>query len=1070
MNAIVVIALKRPYTFVVLAILILLFGGRAALTTPTDIFPNIGIPVIAVVWTYNGLTPEDMSGRVIYYYERSVTTEVNNIEHIESQSLYGRGIVKIFFQPGTNISAAEAQVAAVSQTVLKQMPKGITTPEILVYSASSVSVLNLQVSGKGLTVQQLENYATNFIRPALIAVKGVAIPSPYGGTSRTVEVDLDQNALREHNLSAQDVLAALDKQNLVVPAGDQKIGKFDYLVRTNAQPIKIDTFNDLPIKRVGDAIVTMRDVAFVHSGGPPEINMVLLKGKQAVLLEILKSGDASTLSVVADVKKMIPTILKTLPDGVTITPLDDASKFVRASIYDVLREMATAAGLTGLLVLLFLGNGRMTLIVATSIPLSILSSVAALSVIGETINVMTLGGLALAVGILVDDATVMMENISSHLEQGQELEPAIIDAANQIVVPTFVSTLCICIVFLPLFSLGGVGGYLFKPLAEAIIFAMIASFILSRTLVPTMAAYLLAGHVEATKAAKGEGARPGLFRRFQQGFEHRFERFREGYRGLLEEILAVRVRFILVFLGAALASLVLALFLGRNFFPETNSDTMAMHMRAQVGTRIEDTGKLATLAGGAIDRLLPGHVKSIIDNCGLPNSGINEAYAASGTIGPQDCDLTLKLDSDDAPVEHYRDVLRQHLPALFPGTTFSFPPGDITSKILNFGLPAPIDVQVVGRDERADDEYAKKLLRVMARIPGIADPLIQQAYNGPTLSIDAGRSFATESGVNIKDIADNALTTLSGSDQIQPNFWLDQSNGVAYAINIQTPQSQMDTIDQLETIPVDGGAGNPQGTQPQLLGALGQVSQVGSPLLVSHYDILPVIDIYAGLQGIDLGTVYDGVRKAVRDTAKEVPHGALVTIRGQATTMYGAYGELLLGLGTAIILVYLVIVVNFQSWLDPFVIITALPAAVAGIVWSLFVTHTSLSVPALTGAIMCMGTATANSILVVSFARDRLAEHGDAVAAAVEAGHARIRPVMMTALAMIIGMLPMASSNTQNAPLGRAVVGGLTFATFATLLFVPAVFALVHGGRAKGAGTPAAGRSSVQPQAAGAAS
>ncbi len=697
---------------------------------------------------------------------------------------------------------------------------------------------------------------------------------------------------------------------------------------------------------------------------------------------------------------------------------------------------------------------------------------AALAAIGETINVMTLGGLALAVGILVDDATVMIENISSHLEDGQELEPAIVEAANQIVVPTFVSTLCICIVFLPLFSLHGIGGYLFRPLAEAIIFAMIASFVLSRTLVPTMAVYLLRGHAEATK--NGGDDHPGFFRRFQRGFEHRFDRFREGYRGLLEDIVAVRVGFILVFLGVALVSLTLALFLGRDFFPETNSDTLAMHMRAQVGTRIEDTGKLADLTGQAIDRLLPGKVVSIIDNCGMPNSGIDQAYSASETIGPQDCDLTMKLNSDDAPLERYRDVLRQHLPELFPGTTFSFPPGDITSKILNFGLPAPIDVQVVGRDESADDAYAKTLLAAMARIPGIADPFIQQAYNGPTLSIDTRRSFATVSGVTIKDVADNALVTLSGSAQIQPNFWLDPSNGVAYAINIQTPQPAMDKFDQLETVPIDNGDGNPRGTQPQLLGALGQVKQVGSPLLVSHYDIIPVIDIYASLQGLDLGTVYDGVEKAVRDPAGARPHGARVVVRGQATTMYGAYGELLLGLLTSIILVYLVIVVNFQSWLDPFVIITALPAAIAGIVWSLFVTHTSLSVPALTGAIMCMGTATANSILVVSFARDRLAEHGDATAAAVEAGHARIRPVMMTALAMIIGMLPMATSNTENAPLGRAVIGGLTFATFATLLFVPAVFALVHGGRAKangkGDGKPAAERSAAHPQAAEAAS
>ena len=1068
MNAIVLVALKRPYTFVVLAILILLFGGAAAIDTPTDIFPNIGIPVVAVVWTYNGLTPEDMSGRIIYYYERQLTTVVSNIQHIESQSLYGRGIVKVFFQPHTNIAVAQAQIAAVSQTVLKQMPPGITPPEVLVYNASSVPVLDLQVAGKGMTVQQLENLASNFIRPELISVPGVAIPAPYGGTSRTVEVDLNQRGLLEHGLSAQDVLHALDKQNLVLPAGDQKIGKIDFLVKTNAQPIQIASFNDLPIKKVGNAVVYMHDVAFVHSGGPPETNMVLVGGKQAILLEVLKTGDASTLAVVAGIKRMLPQLLKTLPPGVTITPLNDASKFVRASIVDVVREMGIAATLTGLLVLLFLGSWRSTLIVATSIPLAILSSVLALSWFGETINVMTLGGLALAVGILVDDATVMIENITSHLEEGQELQPAIIDGANQIVVPTFVSTLCICIVWLPMFSLGGVAGYLFLPLAEAIVFAMIASFILSRTLVPTMAAYLLRGQVAARQTAKNrQGARPdGIFTRFQRGFESRFTRFRDGYRTMLEKVVARRGRFILGFLAAALSSLVLIAFLGRNFFPEVNSATFELHMRAQIGTRIEDAGKLAVLVGHSIRRLLPGKVTGIVDNCGLPVSGINEAYSESGTIGPEDCNLTVSLNSGASPIERYRDRLRKNLPKLFPGTAFSFPPGDITAKILNFGLPAPIDVQVVGRDQEADNEYAKKLLLKLAHIPGIADANIQQAYNEPTLSIRAARSFATETRINEGNIADNALDTLSGSGQVQPNYWLDTKNGVSYLINIQTPQPSMDTMNALETIPIDRGDGDPGGRGAQLLGALGTISQVGSPLLVSHYDIMPVIDIYASRQVRDLGGVYDAVRKAVHDTARQLPGSAHVRIRGQATTMGSAYRQLVLGLLLSIVLVYLVIVVNFQSWLDPFIIITGLPAALAGVVWSLFVTHTSLSVPALTGAIMCMGTATANSILVVAFARERLAEHGNAAQAAVEAGYARIRPVLMTALAMVIGMLPMSMSNTQDAPLGRAVMGGLMLATVATLLFVPAVFALLHGWRRhRPEDAPASGPAPAAPEA-----
>ncbi len=1043
MNAIVIVALKRPLTFVVLAILILLFGGRAVLSTPTDIFPAINIPVVAVVWTYTGLTPQDMSGRIVYYFERNMTTTVANIEHIESQSLYGRGVVKIFFQPHTNVSAAQAQITASAQTVLKQMPPGITPPAILVYDASSVPVLDLQVSGGSETVQQLYDLASNFIRPALITVPGVAIPTPYGGTSRVVEVDLNQRGLLEHGLSAEDVSKALASQNLVLPAGDQKIGKFDYLVATNAAPINIDTFNNLPIKQVGNAIVYLRDVAFVHRGGPPQINTVLVHGKQAVLMQVLKTGDASTLAVVDGIKAMIPGIEKTLPKGIKITPLNDASKFVRESVIDVVQEMVTAAILTGLTVLLFLGSWRSTLIVATSIPLCILSSILILSWLGQTINVMTLGGLALAVGILVDDATVMIENIASHLEEGQELEQAIIDAANQIVVPTFVSTLCICIVWLPLFTLSGIGGYLFMPLAMAIVFAMIVSFILSRTLVPTMAAWLLRGQVHA----HGEEHPPprGFFGRFQAGFEKRFTRFRNGYRDLLQEVVGVCGRFIGVFLALTLASLLLIPFLGRDFFPEIRSGEIDMHMRAQIGTRIEDAGKLAVLVNGEIRRSLPGQVRDIVDNCGLPVSGINEAYSASGTIGPQDCDLTITLARDDSPVQAYRNTLRQKLAASFPGTSFTFLPGDITAKILNFGLPAPIDVQVIGRDQRANFKYAKEVRARIARIPGSADVNILQAFNEPTLRVIASRSFATRTSLTEANIANNALATLSGSGQVAPSYWLDTNNGVSYLVNMQTPQADLDTMNSLETVPIDSGNGDPGGNEAQLLGGLSQIKQTGMPLVVSHYSITPTVDIYTSTQRRDLGAVNDAVQRIVRDTAKDVPKSSHVRVRGQAVTMGTAYVQLIGGLLFAVVLIYLVIVVNFQSWLDPFIIITALPGALAGIVWSLFITHTTLSVPALTGAIMCMGTATANSILVVSFARDQLAEHGHAARAAVEAGFARVRPVLMTALAMIIGMLPMSLSNTQNAPLGRAVMGGLAVATISTLLFVPAVFTLVHG-------------------------
>ena len=1041
MNAIVLMALKRPYTFVVLAILILIYGVLAAVRTPTDIFPNIRIPVVAVVWTYNGLTPQDMSGRVIYYYERQLTTTVGNIEHIESQSLYGRGVVKIFFQPGTDVAAAQAQVVAVSQTVLKQMPAGITPPAILSYNASSVPVLALQVSSDRMTGSELYDLASNLIRPGLVAVAGVAIPAPYGGTQSFVEVDLDQHKLLAHGLSAQDVSHALAQQNIVLPAGDQKIGAIDYLVETNASPVNVATFNSLPIKQADGAVVTVGDVANVYLGGPPQTNTVLVHGQQAVLLEILKAGDASTLSVVAGVKAKIPQIEKTLPPGVKITTLSDASVFVKQSVQDVVQEMVTAALLTGLVVLLFLGSGRSTLIVATSIPLSILCSIQALSWFGQTINVMTLGGLALAVGILVDDATVMIENIDAHLQGGAELEAAIIDAANQIVVPTFVSTLCICVVWLPLFQLSGIAGYLFLPLAEAIIFAMAASFILSRTLVPTMAAFMLRAQVKAKKTGRES---KGFFSRFQHRFERRFETFRNDYRGLLTKAVERRGLFILCFMAVPVLSIALVPALGRDFFPGIKSGEIDMHFRAPVGLRLEEAGKVATLVGAAIRQTLPGRVSNIIDNCGLPSSGINEAYSASGTIGPQDCDVTISLNDEASPVDEYRAKLRSALPKLFPGTSFTFLPGDITAKILNFGLPAPIDVQISGRSVQDNMAYAERVIAELRHIPGIADVNIQQTLNQPTLLISAHRAFALGAGLTESDIAANTLATLSGSGQTAPTYWLDEKTGVSHLVNLQTPQTRLTSMNDLETIPIDKGDGDPGGTSAQILGGLSDITQTGRPLVVSHRDIMPVIDIYANNQGRDLGAVSNAVARVLDRMKDGVPKGASVQVRGQAVTMKDAYRQLLFGLGLSIVLVYLIIVVNFQSWLDPFIIITALPGALTGVVWSLFLTDTTLSVPALTGAIMSVGTATANSILVVSFARSELAEHGDAVQAAIAAGFTRLRPVLMTALAMIIGMVPMAISNSQNAPLGRAVIGGLLVATFATLMFVPCVFALLH--------------------------
>jgi multidrug efflux pump subunit AcrB len=998
--------------------------------------------VVAAVWTYNGLTPEDMSGRVVYYYERSLTTTVGNIEHIDSQSLYGRGIVKIYFQPGTDVAAAQAQVTAVSQTVLKQMPAGITPPLVFSYNASSVPVLALQISSQNLTGSQLYDMASNLIRPALISVPGVAVPAPYGGTAANVQVDLDQQKLLAHGLSAQDVAHALAQQNIVLPAGDQKIGALDFLVVTNASPVDVASFNTLPIKQVGNTVVTVGEVAHVYLGGPPQTNSVLVGGHQAVLLEVLKAGDASTLAVVTGVKAKIPQILRTLPAGVSITTLNDASTFVRSSVAEVVQEMVTAAVLTSLVVLLFLGSGRSTLIVAISIPLSILCSILALAWCGQTINVMTLGGLALAVGILVDDATVMIENIDAHLATGLELQPAIIEAANQIVVPTFVSTLCICIVWLPLFQLSGVAGYLFLPLAEAIVFAMIASFILSRTLVPTLAAYLLRAQVAARK--QGIESK-GRFGRFQSRFERGFDLFRDRYKELLDKVVARRGRFIVGFLAAAVASLVLLIpWLGRDFFPGIRSGEIDMHFRAPIGLRLEEASKVASLVDSAIGTLLPGHVTNVIDNCGLPSSGINQAYSASATIGPQDCDVTISLNDQASPVDTYRAILRDELPKRFPGTEFTFPAGDITAKILDFGLPAPLDVQIIGRDLSANMAYAQRVVAEMRRIPGIADVSIAQTLAEPTLLVSSHRAFALGAGLTESDIANNTLATLSGSGQVSPTYWLDHKTGISHLVNMQTPQTQLTSMNDLETIPIDKGDGDPNGQGAQILGSSSQITQIGRPLEVSHRDIMPVVDIYAGNAGRDLGAVSDAVGGVLERMKGSVPHGATVQVQGQAVTMKVAYAQLLGGLALSIVLVYLVIVVNFQSWLDPFIIITALPGALTGIVWSLFLTGTTVSVPALTGAIMCMGTATANSILVVAFARDEFAAHGDPIRAAITAGYARLRPVLMTALAMMIGMLPMSMSNTENAPLGRAVIGGLLVATFATLLFVPCVFAQLH--------------------------
>lgn len=1060
MKAIVITALKRPYTFVVLSIFIVIFGVRSIINTPTDVFPSIRIPVVAAIWSYTGLMPEEISGRVVYYYERALTATVANIEHIESDSYYGRGIVRIFFQPGTDTSVAQTQITSVSQTVIKQLPTGATPPLILAMDASSIPVLTLQINNPKMSASEVYNMAMNLVRPELVSVAGAAIPHPYGGQAANIMVDLDPIKLLAHRVSPEDVSAALNRQNIVLPAGDQRIGGLDMMVRTNSAPMDLQAFNEMPIKQVGNAVVYLRDVAWVHRGGPPQTNAVLVQGKQAVMMVILKSGDASTLSVVSGIKKLLPQVEKTLPEGSTVKVLTDASEFVKDSIIDVVREMVMAAILTSLTVLLFLGSWRSTVIVATSIPLAILSALIGLSLAGQSINVMTLGGLALAVGILVDDATVMIENIDAHLHMGKELETAIIDASNQIVVPTFVSTTCICIVWLPLFELTGISGWLFMPMAEAIIFAMIASFILSRTLVPTMANWLLASQEKQNQPeADGlQGKDKNIAQRFQKGFEAFFEKFRNAYQEVLVGLVKIRGRFISLFLILSLASMCLLFFIGQDFFPEIKSGTLQFHMRAPIGTRLEETAKINGLVEKQLRKLLPGQVEMVVNNCGLPASQLNQAMLPTPTVGTQDCDVTVQLKNSESPVSEYRRIVRNGLRETFPGTVITFQPGDLTAKILNFGLPSPIDVQIVGTKLQENYAFAVQFANKLRRITGITDVSVQEPMTQPTLKVKARRSFALGTGITEKDIASNMLISLSGSSQVGQTYYL-SPQGVSQLIDVQMPARYLQGMNQLEMIPVDKGDGNPKNQTMQILGGLSEIVPTGTPAEVSHYNIMPVFNIYASPENTDLGTVSRAVKKLVKKEKKNLPYGATMTVRGQAVTMGSAYSQLIGGLVLSIVLVYLIIVVNFQSWLDPFVIIMALPGALAGISWSLFLTHTTLSVPALTGAIMCMGTATANAILVVAFARERLEVHGNALKAAVEAGYERIRPVLMTALAMMIGMIPMSISNSDNAPLGKAVIGGLMVATVATLLLVPCVFALLHH-------KPAPSDSSLPPQSA----
>ncbi len=1055
MQAIVRLALSRPLTPFVLAILILIFGPLAALRTPTDIFPDIRIPVIAVVWTYRGLPPDDMSGRVVYYYERQLSSSVNDIQHIESQSLPGLGIVKIFFQPGVDVRTATAQVTSLSQTVLKRLPPGITPPLILNYNASTVPILQMALSGQGLTEQKLRDLGQNQIRPALASVPGTAIPSPYGGRERQIQIDLDPAALQSKGLSAEDVANALSAQNQIIPAGAAEIGQFEYDVQLNNSPAAVEALNDLPIKTVGGATIYMRDVAHVRDGSPPQRNEVRVDGRRAVLMNVLKNGSASTLAIISGVRQALPRIEAALPPSLKVSTLNDQSVFVRAAISGVIKEGTIAAVLTCLMILLFLGSWRSTLVIGVSIPLAVLSAIALLSAVGQTLNIMTLGGLALAVGILVDDATVTIENINWHLEQGKAVKTAILDGAQQIVAPAFVSLCCICIVFVPMFSLPGIAGFLFVPMAEAVIFAMAASFVLSRTLVPVMAMYLLkphdAGHAQFALEGHGTGtggpSRPprNPLARFQHGFERRFAQVREGYRGLLAVALQHRKPFIGGFLAFIAASFLLMPFLGADFFPSVDAGEMTLHVRAPVGTRIEDTAALFDHVEQSIRQTIPpGELSSIVDNIGLPLSGINRAYLNTGGIGPMDGDIYITLNEKHRPTATYVKQLRAQLPRQFPGSTFAFLPADMVSQILNFGAPAPIDVQVAGPSARADESYAETLERKLALVPGLADVRLEQSTRYPELRVALDRTEASQLGITEDDATKALVTTLAGSFQTAPAQWLDVRQGNSYPIVMQSPQEDVDSLSKLENIPLTSSKPGAM----QILGGLATITRDNADAVVTHYNIQPSFDIYAAPQGRDLGGLSQAVDKVLSQTRQDVPKGAAVTVRGQVSTMQNAFGGLAFGLVGAIVLIYLMIVVNFQSWVDPFVIVTALPAALAGIVWMLFATGTTLSVPALTGAIMCMGVATANSILVVSFARERLAAGGDPLVAALEAGFTRFRPVLMTALAMIIGMAPMAlglgEGGEQNAPLGRAVIGGLIFATAATLVFVPVVFSIAH--------------------------
>ncbi|HZV88273.1 MAG TPA: efflux RND transporter permease subunit [Candidatus Binatus sp.] len=1046
---IVRLALARPYTFVVLALVIMLLTPVVLLRTPTDIFPEINIPVISLVWNYIGLEPQEMEQRITSNSERAVTTLVNDVEHIESQSLNGIAVVKIYFQPTANVQVALAQTTAIVQTILKSLPPGTTPPLVAIFSASTVPVIQIGLTSDSLSEQQLFDFGNNFIRTQLATVQGAALPFPYGGKQRTISVDIDSVSLQSKGLSPVDIVNAVNAQNLILPTGTVKLGSLEYLVEMNGSPLTVDGLNDLPVKTVNGATIYMKDVAHIRDGFTPQTNIVRVNGQRGVLMSTYKTGGASTLDIVDRVKEVLANYASSLPEGLKVSTFFDQSVFVRASIQGVLREALIAACLTAVMILVFLGNWKSTLIIAVSIPLSILVSILILSALGETINIMTLGGLALAVGILVDDATVEIENINRNLAMGKETIQAILDGAQQIAVPAFVSTLCICIVFLPMFFLSGVAKFLFVPLAEAVSFAMLASYGWSRTIVPTMAMYLLSS-ADEYKPEEHVGEKQGFFRRYQQKFEHSFENFREGYRRGLASVLDWPRLFGACFLLFCVLSIGLVALLGRDFFPKVDAGQIRLHFRARTGLRIEETARLADQVDSAIrETIPPKELQTILDNIGVPYSGINLSYSNSGTFGTSDAEILVQLKEERGkPTSAYINDLREKLPQKFPGTQFFFQPADIVTQILNFGTPAPIDIAVTGMNQRGNYVVAEKLANEFRHIPGAVDVHVQQALDEPTLHMDVDRTRAQSVGLQAKDVAGNLLVSLSSSFQTSPAFWLDPKNGVSYNVAVQSPQYRVDNYQALQNTPVTGTA---PGVPPQIIGNLVNTTTTARQAEISHYNVQPMINVYAAVDGRDLGGVSDEVLKRVAAVKSELPRGSHIEVRGQVQTMRSSFRGLGYGLIGAIILAYLLIVVNFQSWLDPFIIITALPGALAGICWILLLTHTTLSVPSLTGAIMCMGVATANSILMVSFAREQLSEGKSARDAALQAGFVRMRPVLMTALAMIIGMVPMAiglgEGGEQNAPLGRAVIGGLLFATFATLFFVPCVFSMIHGRR-----------------------